>query len=93
MVGEFVALLRTVTAPVTLPAAAGVNEIFNTIDWVGVRTVPGAIPLAANPAPVTVTPEIVTFEFPLFTSVELSELLMPMVTFPKLKLVGLALSR
>ena len=45
-----------------------------------------------NPVPTVVTPEIVTFELPLFVSVALSDLLAPTFTFPKPKLVGLALT-
>ncbi len=55
--------------------------------------VPDVTPLVLNPAPVIVTPEIVTFEFPLFVSVAPNELLLPMSTFPKPKLAGLALSK
>jgi hypothetical protein len=62
-------------------------------DWLGDKMVPDVTPLVLNPVPVTVTPEIVTFEFPLFVTVVFSELLPPMSTFPKLKLVGLALSK
>jgi hypothetical protein len=42
---------------------------------------------------VTVTLEIVTFEFPLFVSVVFKELVVPTFTFPKLRLVGFAPSR
>jgi hypothetical protein len=91
--GEFVALLTTDTLPVTLPAAVGANATFSVIDWLGVRTVPEVTPLALNPVPVAVTLEIVTFEFPLFVSVALNELLFPTFTFPKFKLVGFAPSR
>jgi len=38
------------------------------------------------------TPDIVTLELPLLVSVTPSELLFPMVTFAKLKVLGLALS-
>jgi hypothetical protein len=55
--------------------------------------VPDVTPLVLNPAPVIVTPEIVTFEFPLFVSVAPNELLLPTFTFPKLRLVGLAASK
>src|SRR5258708_13571043 len=55
--------------------------------------VPDVTPLVLNPAPVIVTPEIVTFEFPLFVSVAPTELLLPTFTFPKLRLVGLAASK
>src|SRR5437899_8426654 len=50
-------------------------------------------PLALKPAPVTVTPEIVTFEFPVLVSVTGNPLLPPTFTLPKLRLVGLAVSR
>jgi hypothetical protein len=41
-------------------------------------------------APVAFTPEIVTFAFPLFVTITLSELVVPSFTFPKLKLGGFA---
>ncbi len=50
-------------------------------------------PLALKPAPVTVTPEMVTLEFPLLVSVTGNALLPPTLTLPKLRLVGLAPSR
>jgi hypothetical protein len=59
---------------------------------VGVSVTPDETPLVLNPAPVSVTPEIVIFEFPLFVSVTLSELLLPTLMFPNVRLVGLALS-
>jgi len=48
--------------------------------------VPEVTPLALNPVPMTVTLEIVTFEFPLFVSAALNELLLPTFTLPKLML-------
>src|SRR5712691_6762178 len=50
-------------------------------------------PLALKPAPVTVTPEMVTLEFPLLVSVTGNPLLPPTFTLPKLRLVGFAPSR
>src|SRR6202165_5577232 len=91
--GEFVALLSTDTLPVTLPAAVGVNAEFRAMDWLGVKTVPEVTPMALNPAPATVTLEIVTFELPLFVSVTLNELVLPTFTFAKFKFVGFAPSR
>jgi len=52
--------------------------------------VPALTPLGLKPAPVALTPEMVTFVFPLFVSTTLSELVVPSFTLPKLKLVGLA---
>jgi len=91
--GEFVALLITLTLPLTLRATVGANATVSVADWLGAKTVPEVTPLVLNPAPMTVTPEILTFEFPLFVTVVFSELLLPMSTFPKLKLVGLVLSK
>src|SRR3989442_1762066 len=47
-------------------------------------------PLALKPAPVTVTPEMVTVEFPLLVSVTGNPLLPPTSTLPKLGVGGLA---
>lgn len=87
--GEFVALLPTEMLPVTLPVAVGANETVRVADWFGVRMVLALKPLALNPAPKVVTPEIVTFEFPVFVTVTLCELLLPIFTFPKPRVVGL----
>ena len=93
IVGEPVALLAIDTLPFTVPAVAGANVTVRTAVWFGVRIKPEVTPLALNPAPVTVTLEIVTFEFPLFFRVVVSALLLPVFTFPKGKLVGVAPSR
>ena len=92
-VGEPVALLAIDTLPFTVPAVAGVNVTVRTAVWFGVRIKPEVTPLALNPAPVKVTLEIVTFEFPLFFRVVVSALLLPVFTLPKGKLVGVAPSR
>lgn len=91
--GEFVALLITLTLPLTLRATVGVNATVSAADWLGAKTVPDVRPLALRPVPVTVTLEIVTFAFPLFVRVAPSELLLPIFTFPKLRIVGLAPSK
>ena len=49
-------------------------------------------PTTLNPAPVTVAWEIVTAAVPVFVRVKVWEVLEPIVTFPKLKLVALAAS-
>lgn len=43
--GEFEALLATVTLPVKLPAAAGVNVSSNVADCPGARIIPAETPL------------------------------------------------
>src|SRR6266478_9871863 len=91
--GELVALLVTETLPVTLPVAAGAKVTFKVAVCPGVRIVPADTPLALKPAPEMLTFEIVTLELPELVSVTARVLLAPVFTLPKLKLVGLALSR
>src|SRR5271156_2008625 len=81
------------TLPFTNPAAAGANCAVIVTDWFGVKISPEVTPLLLYPVPDTVTLEIVTFEFPLLVSVVVSELLLPTLTFPKLKLDELSPSR
>jgi len=89
--GELAALLAMLTfAPVTGPPEVGANVTVNVADCPGVSVVPFGIPLALNAAPVTVTPEIVMFEFPLFVKEVVSELLPASSTPPKARLVALA---
>jgi len=57
-----------------------------------VSTVPFETPLALNPAPVTVTPETLRFEFPVFVSVAVMELVPFTVTVPNARLPGFAVS-
>jgi len=91
-VGELVALLTTDTLPVTLPTTVEANATFSVIDWLGTKVAPGATPFVLNPAPLTVTLETVTFEFPLFVSVTFCEFVLPTVTLPKFRIVGLAVN-
>ena len=67
--------------------------MLSVADWLDVKTVPADTPLTLNPAPVTATLDIVTFEFPLFVSVTPDEPLLPTFTLPKLRLVGVAPSK
>src|SRR5271170_3501047 len=90
IVGADVALLATITVPLALPAAVGVKSTLSVADWPGVRTRPELTPPAVNAALEELTPETVMFEFPVLVSVTLSDSLLPVLTLPKLKLVGLA---
>jgi hypothetical protein len=90
IVGELLALLLTATFPVTAPAVVGANVITRVAVWLGVSVVP-LTPVALKPAPVAPTPEIITFEFPVFVSVTFTVALLPSLTLLKLKLDGLAL--
>jgi len=82
--GEFVALLATVTLPVTLPAAKGANVASNVADCPGARIRPAETPLVEKEAPETLTFDRVTLEFPAFVSVTDNAPLFPIATFPKL---------
>jgi hypothetical protein len=90
--GELVALLATVTPPVTLPVDVGAKVTFKVADCPGARTVPEDTLLALKPAPDVLTPEIVTLELPEFVRVTPRVLVAPVSMLPKLKLVELALS-
>lgn len=53
---------------------------------------PEVMPLAVYPVPLTVTPEMDTFELPVFVTVVVSELVLPIWTLPKLRLDEVTLS-
>jgi hypothetical protein len=89
--GELEALLKTVTLPATLPDTDGVKLTFRVALCPGVRIVPAGTPLALNPAPEMPMLEIETLELPVLFRVTGSVLLASVLTFPKLRLVGLAL--
>ena len=84
--GELVASLLIETLPATAPVVVGANCTVRVADWFGVNISPAVTPLVLKPAPVTVTPEMVTFALPLLVTATLSELLLPSFTLPKLKL-------
>jgi len=90
--GELVALLATVTPPVTLPVVVGAKVTFKAADCPGARTVPEDTLLVLKPAPVALTLEMETLAEPEFFSVTPSVLLPLVSMFPKLKLVGLTVS-
>ena len=92
VIGELLAsLTMLMPAPVTAPADVGANVTFRLADCPDVSTVPFEMPLALNPAPVTVTLEIVMSEFPLFMTSVGREFVLPSLTLPNVKLGGLAL--
>ena len=90
--GEFDALLLTVTRPVATPLAAGAKVAVSVVDCPGLRISP-LEPLVLNPAPATVTCEMVTLVFPAFVSVMFWVLLLDTFTFPKFRLPGPELRR
>jgi hypothetical protein len=90
--GELVALLVTDTLPAMLPAEAGLNVAVKLAVCPGVKMSPVETPLALKPAPEMLTPEIVTFEFPLLVNVTIWLPVLDRFTLPKLKLEALEFS-
>jgi hypothetical protein len=91
--GEFVALLVTVTLPVTPRRAAGAKVTFSVAVWPGATICPPDMPFAVNPAPEIVTLDTVALEFPELVNVTPRVLLAPRATFPKGRLVVLGVSK
>ena len=87
--GELPALLTRDTLPVTLPEADGVNSTASVVDWPAVNVVGRVGAVTLKPYPLTLAREMVTLAT-LAVTVTVCELLLPMVTVPKLKEVGLA---
>ena len=90
--GELVAVLTTVTVPLTLPDAAGANTTLKAALCPAASVTGGIRPVVLNPAPETLTWEMLTLELPMLVSLTVCVLLVPTNTLPKLKLVGLAVS-
>src|ERR1019366_932311 len=91
--GEFVAVLVTVTLPVTLPVAAGVNVTFKVAVCPGVKMIPVDTPPALKPAPRMLTFEMETLEFPALVSVTFWLAVLDRFTLPKLNAVELEFRR
>ena len=90
--GEFEALLRIVTLPMTLPVAAGAKVTFSVTICPGVMICPLETPEAVKPAPEIVTLETVILTVPEFLSVTPRELLLVTITLSKLRVVELGVS-
>jgi len=86
--GELVALLTTATLPARLPAEAGANVTLKEVDWPAARFSGSVIPLVVKPAPVALTCEMETLEFPVLEIVTLCVALVPVVRLPKLSDAG-----
>jgi hypothetical protein len=79
------------TLPLTAPAVDGANCTLTDVLWLG-DSVTAPAPLAIEyPTPVAVTPEIATFAFPVFVTVNPCAAELPSVTLPKLRLPGFTL--
>jgi hypothetical protein len=89
VVGEPIALLVTVTAPATLPAAVGLKITLNVSCCVGVSVAGVLAPLRLNPVPEAAMLETVTLTFPVLVTVNVCVADVPVFTLPKLRLVVL----
>jgi hypothetical protein len=88
--GEFPALLTRDTDPVTTPAVVGANTMLNE-ELVPAPIVSGIeSPLVLKPAPETFACVIVTLAAPVLVKLIFWELVIPVTTFPKLALEGVA---
>jgi hypothetical protein len=89
-VGEFGALLTIVTEPLNVPDEVGPNTTLNVVLLPAATDKGAPIPVILKPVPVAVMEEMVRDADPPFESVMVCELLVPVVTFPKLALLGVA---
>ena len=90
--GDPDALLVTDTVPDAFPAVVGAN-VTDKVTWLDAFKVIGVVaPLTANPVPVTPTAVICTGLVPAFVTTTCFTELLPVETFPKLKLVRLGCS-
>ncbi len=90
--GEFVALLATVTLPVTLPEPVGAKVTFKVAPFPAARMSPLDKPLALKPGPEMLSPEMVMLALLELVSVTLLLLLAPTFIAPKLKVEGVTVN-
>src|SRR3989441_843316 len=94
MVGELVALLTSETLPVAVPAVVDAKTTLKLAVCPAAKVSGAVRPLAVKPLPETLICEMLTLELPELVRVTVcGALLLPTVTFPKLRLVGLAVRR
>ena len=80
-----------VMLPLATPADAGVNVTLSVALCPAVNVTGAVMPVRVNPAPLIPTCEIVTLDPPVFVTVSERDCLLPTITLPKLRLVGLGL--
>src|SRR5437879_7215932 len=94
MVGELVALLTSETLPVAAPAVVDAKTTLKVAACPAAKVSAAVSPLGVKPLPGTLICEMLTPELPELVRVTVcGALLLPTVTFPKLRLVGLAVRR
>jgi len=92
-IGEFGALLTTCTIPEALPLVVGANTTLNVLFAPAVIVIGKPLmPLTLKPVPLTLTCETDTEAEPVFDKVIVCELLLLVLTVPKLAVEGLATS-
>src|SRR5260370_1153383 len=90
--GELVALLTSVTTPLTLPATLGANTTFNSAVCPAAIVLPLTPLVTLNPVPLTVALEIVKLAAAVFFSCTVCEFVVPSATLPKLMLDGVVVN-
>ena len=85
--GEFVALLISVTVPLTLPVVLGANTTLRFAVCPAEIVVPLMPLVTLNPEPVTLICEMIRLEFPVFFTATSSGIDPPRISLPKFKLV------
>jgi hypothetical protein len=88
VLGEPVALLVMVMAPVALPVVAGAKVAVKGEDWPAANVSGRVSPLRLKPVPVAEAAVTVTLAVPVFVRVTVCGLLLPTVTLPKFTLAG-----
>ena len=83
LLGEPDAVLVTVTEPLSLPAALGLNTTLKPIFWPALRVTGVLAPLRLNPVPLSLICDTVTLAFPEFVNVTLCVAEDPAFTLPK----------
>jgi hypothetical protein len=90
--GEPGALLVMETLPLALPVAEGANCALKVVFCPAASVSGTDMPVMLNPVPEALAAEIVTLAVPELLNVKVCVPLLPISTFPKLKLEGLAVS-
>ena len=81
-------MLKTVALPGRLPTEAGAKVTLKEVDCPAARLSGSAIPPVLKPAPLALTCEMETLEFPVLEIVTVCMALVPVVRLPKLSDVG-----
>ena len=87
--GELLLLVDKATLPLKVPVVEGAKTTLKTAFVPGARIRGKESPLVLKPAPVKVACDTVTLPVPAFVSVTSIVLLLPTLTFPKLRVRGL----